>query len=154
MLFLKPINRKLGFILAAIASLYLFFSYKIPSYPYATVDADVVPKGLGYLLLFLSILLFLQRTVESEQEKQKRDIPKKELGVLLAVAGFILIYISLFEIVGFVIMTTLFIFCCSSFLGFRKYITSLIVAIVFSLLIYFLFNYLLLIHLPAGILPF
>jgi hypothetical protein len=151
---LKPINRKLGLFLAGFAGLYLFLSYQIPSYAYALVDADVVPKGLGFLLLLLSVLLFLQRKSETDQEKQKRSIPKKELHILLGVAGFILIYIFLLEIVGFVIMTSLFVFTCSSFLGYKKYKTSALVAIIFSLLLYFLFNYLLLIHLPPGVLPF
>jgi putative tricarboxylic transport membrane protein len=151
---IKPLNRLLGLILAAFAGLYLFFSYKIPSYPYAMVDADVVPKGLGYLLLFLSVLLFLQKGKETEQEKQKRTIPKKELLVLLVVAGFILIYIFLLELIGFIIMTSVFIFACSAFLGYKKYKISAVVALVFSFLLYFLFNYLLLIHLPSGVLPF
>ncbi len=151
---LKPINRKLGLVLAGFAGLYLFLSYQIPSYAYALVDADVVPKGLGFLLLLLSVLLFLQKKEETEQEKQKRSIPKKELYILLGVAAFILIYIFLLEIVGFVIMTSLFVFTCSSFLGYKKYKTSALVAIIFSLILYFLFNYLLLIHLPPGVLPF
>ncbi|KMJ59467.1 hypothetical protein AB685_00865 [Bacillus sp. LL01] len=151
---LKPINRKLGLVLAGMAGVYLFLSYQIPSYPYALVDADVVPKGLGFLLLVLSVLLFLQRKTETDQEKQKRSIPINELYILLGVAGFILIYIFFLEIVGFVIMTSLFVFTCSSFLGYKKYKTSALVAIIFSLLLYFLFNYLLLIHLPPGVLPF
>ncbi|UAL49344.1 tripartite tricarboxylate transporter TctB family protein [Sutcliffiella horikoshii] len=151
---LRPINRKLGLALFFFAGVYLFLSYQIPSYTYALVDADVVPKGLGFLLLILSILLFVQKKEETEQEKEKRTIPKKELYVLLGVAGFILIYIFLLEIVGFVIMTATFVFTCSSFLGYKKYKVSVLVAIIFSLLLYFLFNYLLLIHLPPGVLPF
>ncbi|WP_404450267.1 tripartite tricarboxylate transporter TctB family protein [Sutcliffiella horikoshii] len=151
---LRPINRKLGLTLAFFAGIYLLLSYQIPNYPYALVDADVVPKGLGFLLLILSILLFVQKKEETEQEKEKRTIPKKELYVLLGVAGFILIYIFLLEIVGFVIMTATFVFTCSSFLGYKKYKVSALVAIIFSLLLYFLFNYLLLIHLPPGVLPF
>ncbi|MGD6993741.1 tripartite tricarboxylate transporter TctB family protein [Sutcliffiella horikoshii] len=151
---LRPINRKLGLALTLFAGAYLFLSYQIPSYPYALVDADVVPKGLGFLLLLLSILLFVQKKEETEQEKQKRTIPKKELYVLLGVAGFILIYIFLLEIIGFVIMTAAFVFTCSSYLGYKKYKVSALVAIIFSLLLYLLFNYLLLIHLPPGELPF
>ncbi|MGM0835312.1 MAG: tripartite tricarboxylate transporter TctB family protein [Bacillota bacterium] len=151
---LKPINRLLGLVLATFAMVYLFFSFQIPSYTYATVDANVVPKGLGFLLLFLAVLLFFQRAKETEAERQKRTIPRKELLILLAVAFFILIYIFLLETVGFVLMTTLFIFTCSTFLGYKKYKISAIVAMLYSLALYFLFNYLLLIYLPSGLLPF
>ncbi|WP_090742763.1 tripartite tricarboxylate transporter TctB family protein [Mesobacillus persicus] len=151
---LKKMNQRIALILAAIAVFYLFLSYNLPKYPNAIIDADVVPIGLGYLLLFLSVLLFLDKTVETEAEKQKRNISKSNLLVLGVVFGFILIYISLLEILGFLLMTAIFIFGCSLFLGYKKHVTNGIVSVVFSFAIYALFNYLLRINLPSGILPF
>jgi putative tricarboxylic transport membrane protein len=151
---LRRTNQRIALILAVIAGIYLFLSYNLPKYPNAIIDADVVPIGLGYLLLFLAVLLFLDKTVETEAEKQKRKISKKNLLVLGAVFGFILIYISFLEIVGFLLMTSIFIFGCSLFLGYKKHITNGIVSIVFSFAIYALFNYLLRINLPSGIIPF
>lgn len=56
--------------------------------------------------------------------------------------------------VGFVVMTALFIFITTWYLGYKKKWTNAIVSVVFSLSIYMMFNYLLQISLPAGILPF
>lgn len=150
---LTRINQKMALILAAIAGVYLILSFSLPKYPNAIIDADVVPKGLGFLLLFFAILLFFDKKEETEAEKQKRSISKNNVWVLLAVLAFILIYISLLEILGFLIMTTLFIFCCSLFLGYKKHLANGIVSVVFSMAIYALFNYLLRINLPAGIIP-
>lgn len=150
---LTRINQKMALILAAIAGVYLILSFSLPKYPNAIIDADVVPKGLGFLLLFFAILLFFDKKEETEAEKQKRSISKNNVLVLLAVLAFILIYISLLEILGFLIMTTLFIFCCSLFLGYKKHLANGIVSVVFSMAIYGLFNYLLRINLPAGIIP-
>lgn len=66
----------------------------------------------------------------------------------------IFVYIFLLEILGFVITSTLFIFFCSLFLGYRKYKTNVLVAVLFPLVMYLSFNYLLQIRLPQGLLPF
>ncbi|WMM34307.1 tripartite tricarboxylate transporter TctB family protein, partial [Shouchella clausii] len=58
------------------------------------------------------------------------------------------------EVIGFVIMTTLFIFVCSRLLGYQKWLVNALTSIVFSIGVYWLFNYGLAIRLPAGILPF
>jgi putative tricarboxylic transport membrane protein len=150
---LSRINQKIAVILAILAGIYLLLSFNLPKYPNAIIDADVVPKGLGLLLMFFAVLLYFDKKEETEAEKLKRTITKENVLLLLAVLVFILIYIFLLEIIGFLIMTALFIFGCSLFLGYRKHVTNAIVSVGFSLVIYGLFNYLLKINLPAGIIP-
>jgi putative tricarboxylic transport membrane protein len=128
-------------------------SYQLPSSQFATVDADVIPKALGWLLFGLSIILFFQKDNETEEQKQRRQIPKKEIGVLLIVALFIFLYIFLLEILGFVIVTMLFIFFCSKFLGYERIKSNIAVSILFPVIMYGVFVYLLQISLPQGILP-
>ncbi|QHJ70289.1 tripartite tricarboxylate transporter TctB family protein [Planococcus halotolerans] len=150
---LSTMNRRIGLLLFIIASVYLYLSFQLPNYPYAPVDADVIPKGLGILMLILSIALFFSRAIETEAEKAKRAIPKKELLVLLAVFAMIFVYILLFETIGFILMTALFIFFCSWFLGYRNWKTGIIVSILFPLGMYVIFVFALGIALPSGILP-
>ncbi|MEF3328998.1 tripartite tricarboxylate transporter TctB family protein [Oceanobacillus oncorhynchi] len=150
---LKSINSRVSLVLLVIAIVYLIFSYQLPSYAYTEVDADVIPKALGWLLVFLAILLFFSKDNETEAQRQKRNIPKKEIGILLGVGALIFIYIFLLEILGFILVSALFIFFCSLFLGYRSHIVNGIVSIAFSAFIYFVFTSLLQISLPSGILP-
>ncbi|MBT2582716.1 tripartite tricarboxylate transporter TctB family protein [Planococcus sp. ISL-109] len=150
---LASINQRLGLLLFVVAAIYLYLSFQLPNYQYAPIDADVIPKGLGILLLILAVLLFFSRAVETEAEKKKRDIPKKEFGVLATVFGMIFLYILLFELVGFVIMTVLFIFFCSWFLGYRAWKTNVLVSLLFPIVMYAIFVFALGINLPRGILP-
>ncbi|MDC3412015.1 tripartite tricarboxylate transporter TctB family protein [Aquibacillus sp. 3ASR75-11] len=151
---LKTINQKISIVLILLAIGYLIMSYRLPSYPYTPVDADVVPKGLGWLLIILSIFLFFSKNTETKEQRARRNIPKKEFAVLGAVFLFIFLYIWLLEIVGFVIMTGVFIFFCSWFLGYKKYKTNIIVSVLFPFFMYVTFSYFLKISLPQGILPF
>ena len=120
----KTVNQKVSIVLLVIAIVYLLLAYQLPSYPYTNVDADVIPKGLGWLQVILSILLFISRDSETEEQKDSRKIPKKEIGILIAVGGFILAYILLLEVIGFVVVTALFIFFCTWFLGYKKFLTN------------------------------
>src|SRR5688572_21067168 len=112
-------------VLAVIAIGYLILAYQLPEYDLIPVDSDVIPKVLGYLLLILSIILFF---VKDEEKTEISFLPKKEIGMLLGTAGLILIYIFLLESVGFIIMTTLFIFVSSRFYGYKHYVTNAIVS--------------------------
>jgi len=147
-------NQKISIFLILFASGYLYLTYNLKEYPYVPVDSDLVPKLLGFLLIGLAVLLFFDKSSETEEEKEKRKVPGKELLVLLAVGVMILAYIFLLEILGFLLATALFVFFCSWFLGYEKWKSNLLVSLIFPSVLYYLFNYLLQIRLPQGILPF
>ncbi|NDI37119.1 tripartite tricarboxylate transporter TctB family protein [Chengkuizengella sediminis] len=151
---LNSMNRKVSIVIFLLSTLYLFYSYQIEPSPFAKIDADIMPKGLGYLLLILSVLLFIENKEETEQEKAKRSLTKQEVGLLLLIVLFVLGYILLLEIIGFIIMTILFLTATSRLLGYTKWIRMLIIFVIFTLVIYFSFNELLGLSLPSGILPF
>ncbi|WLR61410.1 tripartite tricarboxylate transporter TctB family protein [Guptibacillus hwajinpoensis] len=148
---LASVERKIAIVLLLISILYLFLSFQLPAFPYAIVDADALPKGLGILLAALSILLFILNPTE---DRKKSDIKKDEVLMLVAVASLIFVYILLFELLGFVIVTILFLLVTSRMLGYTKWKTLIAVSIGFTLILYFSFNYLLQIYLPQGLLPF
>ncbi|MFC7063822.1 tripartite tricarboxylate transporter TctB family protein [Halobacillus seohaensis] len=150
---LKTLHQKVSIALILFALGYLYLSYNLKEYPYVPVDSDLVPKVLGYILIVLAIFLYFDKSSETKEEKEKRVIPRKEVLVMLAVGGMIFLYIFLLEIIGFVITTALFIFACSTFLGYRKWVTNILVSLIFPSLLYYVFNYLLQIRLPQGILP-
>ncbi|WP_284139175.1 MULTISPECIES: tripartite tricarboxylate transporter TctB family protein [unclassified Virgibacillus] len=151
---LKSINQKISIVLIVVAVGYLLLAFQLPSFPYSPVDADVLPKGLGVLLILLAIGLYFSKDTETEAEKEQRRIPKKDIAALLVVFVFVFLYIFCLEWLGFVLSTAIFIFFCSLYLGYKKHMTNALVAILFPLFMYVTFTELLKISLPQGILPF
>lgn len=151
---LNTLNKKVSLFLIVLAAGYLYAAYNLKKYPYVPVDADAVPKVLGYLLIGLAIILFFDKSSETEEDKEKRNVPKKEIPMMLGVGVLIFLYIFLLEILGFVVTSALFIFGCSLFLGYRRHVMNAVVSITVPLVMYITFTYLLNIVLPQGILPF
>ncbi|MFS0750000.1 tripartite tricarboxylate transporter TctB family protein [Oceanobacillus sp. 1P07AA] len=148
------INRGLSLVLMIIAVGYLIMAYQLPAYIFVPVDADLVPKLLGFALLILSVFFFFSKDTDTEEQKKMRVIPKKEVLMLLGVLAMILLYITVLEVFGFVIMTFLFIVASSRFLGYKNWTVLILTGLLFSVGAYSLFNYGLAIRLPAGFLPF
>ncbi len=147
---LKSANKVISIILMIISIVYIIASFRLPNYPYIPVDSDAVPITLGFILLFLSILLFFSKDNHDKDQK----IPKDDIKAILTVLAFLLAYIFLLEILGFLLSTALFLFINSLYLGHKKWISNLIVSIAIPLSIYLLFTRFLEIVLPKGILPF
>jgi putative tricarboxylic transport membrane protein len=148
----RTVNRKVSIFLLLLAIFYLVLSFRLPSYAYVPVDSDLVPIGLGFLLIGLATFLFFQK--DQEKNENEEHIPKKELPVVLGVVGFILVYIFLLEIIGFIVVTVLFLFFCSMFLGYKRHVVNAMVSLAVPVLIYLLFDSFLKVQLPMGILPF
>jgi putative tricarboxylic transport membrane protein len=149
----KP-DRIISLILLVFAGGYLALSYQLPAFPYAIIDSDVLPKGLGYLLIILAIALFLQAKDDTDEDKRRRYVKKEDVIILISVLAALLVYIFLLEPVGFLLSTILFLLVIPFVLGFKKKVTTVLVAFLFSSVMYYSFNYLLNITLPQGILPF
>ncbi|MFB5664302.1 tripartite tricarboxylate transporter TctB family protein [Alteribacillus sp. HJP-4] len=150
---LKPIHRKVSLVLIAIAVYYLYLSFQLPSFMNALIDASSMPKAVGFLLILLSVILFFTPDKETNEEKQKRQIPAADLLKLAGVFLMIVIYIFFLEKLGFIIVTTLFTFFSTMFLGYKKHLVNGIVAILFPFVLYVIFTVLLELSLPSGILP-
>ncbi|WP_047984208.1 tripartite tricarboxylate transporter TctB family protein [Ornithinibacillus californiensis] len=150
----KTLNQRISIVLLVLAIVYLILAFQLPSFAYTNIDADVVPKGLGFLLVALSIGLFFAKDSETEEQRARRNIPQKDIGALLAVFAFVFLYIFFLELLGFVVTTAIFIFGCSWFLGYKKHVVNALVSVLFPLVMYLLFTSFLQINLPQGILPF
>jgi putative tricarboxylic transport membrane protein len=151
---LKTLNQRVSIVLLLIAIGYLVKTFQLPKFAYTEVDADMIPMVLGFLLVVLAVGLYFSKDSETEEQKARRDIPKKDVIAIIAVFAFVFVYILFLEILGFVVMTAIFIFFCSWFLGFKRYIANVLTSILFPLCMYFAFTEFLKISLPSGILPF
>lgn len=149
-------NRKLSLFLLILSIGYLYLSFQLPAYKLVPVDADAIPKTLGFILMILSITLFFIKDTKEDAEKQKSTLPenKKDTLLLITVAVFIIIYIATLESLGFIINSILFIFVTTLLLGYRRHLVNLVVSALVPITFYYLFDSLLKINLPSGFLPF
>lgn len=162
-------DQKFAIGLFIFSSLYLFHAYQIPSYPFPVpIDSDVFPTLLGTLLFILSLLLFWQgkRTKQADsvqteetaqpitetinkEEKTFWARPRTQFWVILVA---MMLYAGLIEILGFVVVTMVFLFGVSRYLGYRRHLINGMVAIIFSLGMFYIFTQGLQMNLPKGVL--
>ena len=147
-------NRAVPVIILAVAAIYLALSFNLDSYPYAVIDADVLPKSLGILLLILGIFLFFEKDQKDTTVKKLFQLKKKDVKVMMLCVVSLLIYISVLEFIGFLLSTVMLLIVLPAVLGYRNWKTAAIVSLIFSSTIYFSFNYVLNIMLPQGVMPF
>lgn len=153
----KKENFVIFLILAVLSIAMLISAMFIPAGGSLGFGADFMPKIVAGLLLLCSLGFLIQSIraprQEKTEEKKKFDyVPLMRFGIAL---GLLILYVALLKSVGFIIMTALYIFAQSLFMvprEKRSVLRSGILAVVTSLLIYFIFTKGLNMVLPLGIL--
>lgn len=153
----KRLGTGIFFLVLSIA--YLLGTMSIHSFsPFGErgLDSKSVPQVLAFFMIVLSFIqiagTFFGVTEKSDETKEKKQVVPLFLSIL-----FFILYIYLFDNLGFVISSVLYLFSMIFLLapaGRRK--SSILFFIVFSiivpLLVYFLFSKCLSLILPKGIL--
>jgi putative tricarboxylic transport membrane protein len=138
--------------------LYSIMSYTLPR---ATIgnanDPIYFPLGLGILLVIVGVLLFLKsdrsKLIESLHLTRAKSDKDKEVSFMVIMTCIIAVVYGLtFEHLGFVLSTFIFMMGVLWVTNKGKWLVNTIVASVFSVSIFMLFNYALGIPLPG--LPF
>ncbi|MCU9612644.1 tripartite tricarboxylate transporter TctB family protein [Caldibacillus lycopersici] len=160
----------LGGLLSLIAAvIYTIIAFQIPDSNFATdvIQPNVFPILIGIAWVIVSFLLAIKgfllyqmtRKENVAEHKARNQAPSTEgtgenekqdpvkVTVILAI---FLAYLLLFFPLGYVLSTILFIAGLTIYLERRKWKRNLIYAIVFPLIIYFVFNDLLSVYLPTG----
>lgn len=150
---LNTINKKASVVILLVAIGYLIFAYQIPISDYTVVKPSMIPVGLGWVLIVLAIALYFIRETDEDKEK-RRKLKKNEIVDLVVMFVALIIYTFLLERLGFVITTFVFIFSLSFYLGYRKYVSLILVSVLFPLTLYYAFTEFLNISLPQGIMFF
>ena len=119
------------------------------------IESSAYPQGLIILAFILSVIFLLQRFVQYKRKKlavhDKTAVTGSILQVL-ALCGMIALYLLLLKPVGYLIMTPLFILGTMLFFGMRKPLALILTTAVITGFTYYMFNYVLYVFLPRGIL--
>ncbi len=151
-------NAVTGIVVTLMGVIYLVMSLLLPRASIGNaMDPLYFPMGLGVLLVLIGLLLFLKsdRTViklaiASMFVKSDKDREVSRMVFLTCVTA--VLYGLLFEHLGFVIATFGFMMSVLLITNGKKYLVNTLVAGIFSISIFALFNYALGIPLPG--LPF
>ena len=132
----------------------------LPKSQVMEIGPDFMPTVVGTLILVLSVILLVQsfrelkKNTDKEYEPDTSDYKRVALSLILA-----LLYVFLLKPVGFIICTLVYLVCQIYVLAPDSHRTKkdiviyLIIDVVFTLIVYFLFRLGFKIVLPAGILP-
>jgi len=120
------------------------------------VEATFFPNVVLALQLFLSFIL-ISHSIKFNLENKKVNIEtatiqeNSNLRVMI-IAFLILIYLFLTYLAGLIISSFLFLFFMMFFLGYRKVFKLVLICAFIVGMLYFIFNYILIIKLPGGVL--
>lgn len=154
-------NQVLAVVFALLAIGYLVMAYQIPAFPLPRpVDSDLFPKVLGFMLLGLSLLLFLEKPEQAapvdEDEPQPAEANQwqRPWTRVSITAVAIAVYALLLNPLGFVLASVILAFGLAWYYGYRNHAVNLAVSLGIVLGLYLTMTRVLDVYLPDGILPF
>ena len=139
-------DRSLAAVLVVLSAGYLAAAFLVsePGGQYAAIGPRAFPIAIGIGLVACSLWVGLTAT-------ELRELPSIDWRVAAMSALIFLAYLLLLEPVGYLLATVAFITVEARLLGSRAWLRDLIVSVVISASVYTVFNLLLGIRLPAGL---
>ncbi|MGL5122785.1 MAG: tripartite tricarboxylate transporter TctB family protein [Fusobacteriaceae bacterium] len=111
------------------------------------LGADFFPKSVSIILFILSSILFFKSFSTKEYSKGIFSKNSKILGITLC---YFFVYIVLINIIGYLLATILFLIGMFKFLKIKSNKFILFYSLIFSILIWYIFNNIFNINLPIG----
>ncbi len=148
-----------GIFFSVFSAAMIIMAKMLPKSKVMAIGPDFMPTVIGVLMLGLSLALlveavmhFKQTSAEAADFKDESDYKRVILSLILCLA-----YVFLLQPVGFIITTVLYLLLQITVLApdenrtKKDIIHYLIIDVIFTLIVFFLFRYGFLIVLPAGI---
>lgn len=121
----------------------------------AGMGPRVFPQLAGGTMTLVSAYLILRFLWRRRRGVMDEDVIEMRIGDVVRVVvflGLIVGYLQLFSVVGVFATTVVFLFLTITILGFRRYVITLVVSILFTLLVYVVFTEFLGLPLPDPVL--
>jgi len=143
-----------------VAVVYLYATTLIPSLEIGDpLGPKAFPRLLGICLLVAAAFLFAEqwkerKTAGAAAEKEKAvDRDLRHLPVLAGVVVWFAVYFAVFERLGYLVATTIFLLALMAWFHRGRWLANIASSILFSVVSYYMFVKLE-VSLPKGILPF
>jgi len=142
-----------------LAAVYFYATAQIPTLEIGDpLGPKAFPRLLGIALLITAGMLLVEMLRGKRNQAAQMEAPSGEseghTGVVVAVTVWTFCYFLVFEWLGYVIASTLYLVPLMAFFNRGKWIANVLSAVLFSLLSYVLFTHALGVTLARGILPF
>ena len=111
------------------------------------ISPYLFPLIISFFLLILSISIIMQGLKDESEKKEKSKIDIKSLLIFGLVC---ILYLLIFNFLGFVLSTIILLVLLMMLLGERRWLFILLVSVISSLIIYLLFAKYLSVMLPKG----
>lgn len=143
-----------------LAGVYFWATSQIPSLELGDpLGPKAFPQLLGIGLLVAAGMLLMEII---KKPKAKPAVPTAETdpakrphhGVVAAVAGWTAFYVLIFEPLGYVIASSIYLLALTAYFNRGRWVTNVLTSVLFSAGSYFAFTHLLGVSLARGILPF
>ena len=141
-----------------LTAVYFYATQQIPSLEIGDpLGPKAFPRLLGIAMLFTAGLLFVEMWREKKNGARDGAPQKAEdwrhLKVIGAVVTWTAVYLSVFELLGYVLATTVFLIGLMAYFNRGKWVANSVTSVLFCVLSYKMFQ-LLGVTLPKGVLPF
>jgi putative tricarboxylic transport membrane protein len=160
MVVVKKEEKIASFVWALFSIAYIMgaFAIPVPSYK-QQLGPDAFPKAVGFLMLLLSLIYMIQvftgkrnddearAEIIGAEEKLEKKADLKKMGSIVLV---MLCYAALFEPLGYAISTFLAFLAGILILDRKKIVRDIVIAVIASFGLHFLFTLFLRVNLPAG----
>jgi len=124
----------------------IFYLVSLNFPPGTKVGPSVVPRLWMFALIPLNLYLLIQ----SLRQKTDKDFVKGRTEIVFTFIGLLILYLAALVIIGYFISTFIFIFVSMLILGYRKYVSMVIISAIWIIFSYFVFYKLLQVPLPVG----
>lgn len=141
-----------------LAGVYFYATEQLPSLEIGDpLGPKAFPRLLGVGLVIAAIVLLLEilrtrKAVKPKPAPAERDARGMPL-IVAAVAIWTLLYFIVFETLGFVVSTALYLLVLTYFFNRGKWVANVLTSLLFAVISYLMFTKLLGVNLPPGILP-
>ncbi|MGE5524839.1 MAG: tripartite tricarboxylate transporter TctB family protein [Rhodospirillaceae bacterium] len=142
------------------AGLYLYATAQIPALEIGDpLGPKAFPRLLGAGLILSAIMLFLEmlRARRSDSEENAHESTSEERGhymVIAAVVVWTAVYYAVFEHLGYMLSTAVFLFVLMAYFHRNRWLTNALTSVIFSVASYALFVKALGVTLAPGIFSF
>lgn len=139
-------NLIISLIIMGIALLFFYQTYSFPNVNTQDTGPAFMPRIYAGVLMLLGIFLFFSsfKSVEESQEKNT--------NLVFIIMGILFIYILLIPIIGFYIVTPIYLFVFLWIVAVRNVIVLISIPIITTSLVFLFFQKLLNVPIPLGLL--